>query len=175
MDLSADALIPYPPQLVFAVCRDEMAKLAPYLPSILSIEVTSRIEHGPVVDNVIEWRAGADVPRVLRAMLGESVLSWTDHASWNADTLTCDWRTRMHVFTDAIACGAHDRFLPGGDSGTRLQIRGELAVDGRKLRGVPSFAAGRVARFMEEFLVSKIRTDLVKTAQGLARYLQARS
>ena len=173
MELRADARIPFPPSLVFAVCRDEMAQLRPYLPSIRSIEVKARSEHGPVVDNVIEWHAGADMPRAVRAFMSESTLSWTDRATWNADTLVCDWRTEMHAFTKAIECGARDRFLPDG-AGTLLEIRGALAVDGAKLRGVPSFFAGRVARAMEEFLVNKIQSDLVRTGQGIVRYLQDR-
>jgi hypothetical protein len=173
MDLRADARIPFSPALVFAVCRDEMARLQPYLPSIRSIAVTSRTEKGAVVDNVIEWHAGADVPRALRALLSESIMSWTDHATWNADTLVCDWRTQMHAFTEAIRCGARDRFLPDG-TGTLLEIRGALDVDGTKLKGVPSFLSARVGRAMEEFLVDKIQSDLVRTGQGLARYLQDR-
>jgi hypothetical protein len=173
MELRADARIPFSPAVVFAVCRDEMARLQPYLPSIRSIEVTSRTEKGAVVDNVIEWRAGADVPRALRALMSESIMSWTDHATWNADTLVCDWRTQMHAFTEAIQCGARDRFLPDG-TGTLLEIRGALEVDGAKLRGVPSFISARVGRAMEEFLVNKIQSDLVRTGEGLARYLEDR-
>jgi hypothetical protein len=173
MELRADARIPFSPAVVFTVCRDEMARLQPYLPSIRSIEVTARTEKGVVVDNVIEWRAGADIPRALRALLSESIMSWTDHATWNAETLVCDWRTEMHAFTDAIRCGARDRFLPDGP-GTLLEIRGALEVDGAKLRGVPSFLSGRMGRAMEEFLVNKIQSDLVRTGQGLARYLEDR-
>ncbi len=171
MDLRSDTRIPFPPETVFAVCRDEMAKLKPYLPSIRSIEVSSRRENGPLVDNVIEWRAGADIPRPLRALLSESVMSWTDHATWNAETLVCDWRTEMHAFTEAIRCGARDRFLPDGQGGTLLEIRGALEVDGKKLKGVPGLLSARIGRAMEEFLVGKIQADLVKTGQGLARYL----
>jgi hypothetical protein len=175
MQLRADARIPFPPPAVFAVCRDEMAMLQPYLPAIRSIEVTSRTERGAVVDNVIEWRAGADIPRALRALLTESVMSWTDRATWDADTLVCDWRTEMHAFTEAIRCGARDRFLPDGPGGTLLEIRGALEVDGSKLRGVPSFLARKVGRAMEEFLVGKIQADLVRTGAGLARYLGDRA
>jgi hypothetical protein len=173
MDLRADARLPFAPSLVFKVCRDEMPRLQPYLPSIRSIEVTSRSENGPVVDNVIEWMAGRDIPRALRAFMSDKTMSWTDRATWNADTLVCDWRTEMHAFTKAIACGARDRFLPDG-VGTLLEIRGALEVDGAKLTGVPPFLEVRVARALEEFLVNKIQADLVRTGQGLARYLEDR-
>ena len=173
MELRSDAHIPFAPSLVFKVCRDEMARLQPYLPSIRSIEVTARTENGALVDNVIEWKAGNDIPRALRVFMSESTMSWTDRATWNADTLICDWRTEMHAFTRAISCGARDRFLPDGE-GTLLEIRGSLEVDGARLTGVPSFLGGRVARAMEEFLVNKIQSDLVRTGQGLTRYIEDR-
>ena len=75
MDLQVEAHIPYAPELVFSVFRDELDRLAAYLPSIRSIAITSREERGNgVVDNAIEWRAGADVPGPLRFLLGESMM-----------------------------------------------------------------------------------------------------
>jgi hypothetical protein len=172
MELRADARIPFPPAAVFAACRDEMPALLPYLPSIASIAVTAREERGSVVENVVDWSSGRDLPAPLRALLGPSLMSWTDHATWYADSLSCDWRTRTHAFTEAVRCSARDRFLEDGPGRTLLEIRGVLEVDGHKLPGVPSFLAGAVGRQMESFLVSKIQSDLVKTAEGLARLLE---
>jgi hypothetical protein len=171
MDLHADARFAFPREVVFAVFRDELDKLVPYLPSVRSIEITAREERGGVVENVIEWRVGANIPRPLRAVLSDSMMSWTDYATWDAGTLTCDWRTETHAFVGAVRCGARDRFLEDGPGRTLLEIRGALEVDGTKIRGVPALFARKVGRTMENFLVEKIRSDLVKTAGGLAKYL----
>jgi|SRR5579863_4935132 hypothetical protein len=171
MELHADARIPFPREVVFAVFRDELDKLVPFLPSVRSIAITAREERDGVVDNVIEWRVGANIPGPLRAVISESMLSWTDYATWDAATLTCDWHTETHAFAEAVRCGAHDRFLEDGPGKTLLEIRGVLEVDGAKIRGVPSILARRVGRSMEAFLVEKIGSDLVKTADGLTRYL----
>ena len=176
MELRADARIPFPPALVFAACRDEMPKLLPYLPSIRSIEVTARKERGAIVENVVDWCSGRDLPAPLRAVIGPSLLSWTDYATWYGDSLCCDWRTETHAFTGAVRCGARDRFLEDGPGRTLLEIRGVLEVDARKIAGVPGFLAGTVGRSMEGFLVGKIQSDLVRTAEGLALHLgQAKS
>jgi hypothetical protein len=171
MELRADARIPFPPALVFAACRDEMPKLLPYLPSIRSIEVTARKEHGTIVENVVDWCSGRDLPAPLRAVIGPSLMSWTDYATWYGDLLSCDWHTETHAFTAAVRCAARDRFLEDGPGKTLLEIRGVLEVDARKIAGVPGFLAGTVGRSMEGFLVGKIQSDLVKTAEGLAQYL----
>jgi len=175
MELHSDAHLPFPPDVVFAACRDDVVELLPYLPKIRTIEVASRKERGPVVELVVSWRGGGDVPGPLRAILGDSMFSWTDYATWDASAMRVDWRTETHVFTEAVRCGGSDRFLPDGAGSTLLEVRGELQVDPQRLRGVPGVIAPKVARAMEEFLVGKIHSDLALTAKGILKYLEERS
>jgi hypothetical protein len=172
MDLRADARIPFAPSRVFAACRDRMPDLLPYLPSIRSIAVKQRAQRGPLVDNAVEWCSGRDLPGPLRALLGPSLLSWTDYATWDEGSLSCVWRTETHAFPGAVRCGARDRFLGDGAGGTLIEIRGALEVDARKMPTVPGLLAERVGRAMESYLVRKIESDLGKTAGGLARLLE---
>lgn len=175
MQLSADAHIPFPRETVFSAYRDDMVALVAYLPNVRSIEVTSRKDDGAVVELVNEWRGGGDVPAAVRALLGDSVLSWTDYAKWNADAMFCDWRTETHAFKEALRCGGRNAFLEDGPGKTLLEIRGSLEVDAKKIRGVPSFFAGKAGRAIEDFLVAKIQSNLVETAKGLAKYLSERT
>jgi hypothetical protein len=174
MEIRADARIPFPREIVFAAYRDEMTDLLPYLPNVRSIEIKSRKDEGPVSAFVNEWRGGGDVPAAIRAVLSESVLAWTDYATWRADAMRCDWRTETHAFTDAVTCKGQNQFLTDGEGKTLLEIRGSLEIDAKKIRGVPSFLAGKIGRTVEEFLVSKIQANLVETAKGLAKYLEER-
>jgi len=174
MDIRADARIPFPRDVVFTAYRDELADLLPYLPNVRSIEIKSRKETGAVLEFVNEWRGGGDIPAALRAVLSESVLAWTDYATWRADAMRCDWRTETHAFTDAVTCKGSNVFTADGDGATLLEIRGSLEIDAKKIRGVPSLFAGKVGRMAEEFLVAKIQSNLVETAKGLAKYLEER-
>ena len=174
MEIRADAHIPFPREIVFAAYRDEMIDLLPYLPNVRSIEIKSRKGEGNLIEFVNEWRGGGDIPAAIRAVLSESVLAWTDYATWRADAMVCDWRTETHAFTDAVSCKGSNRFVADGDGKTLLEIRGSLEIDAKKIRGVPSFLAGKIGRAVEEFLVAKIQSNLVETAKGLAKYLEER-
>jgi hypothetical protein len=174
MEIRADARIPFSREIVFAAYRDEIKDLLPYLPNVRGIDVKSRKDNGPIAEFVNEWKGGGDVPGALRAVLSESVLSWTDYATWNADDLVCDWRTETHAFTDAILCRGRNTFIDDGVDRTLLEIRGNLDIDPKKIRGVPGFLAGKVAKSIEEFLVGKIQSNLVETAKGLSKYLEER-
>ena len=99
MDLRADARIPFPREIVFAVYRDDIVKVVPYMTNVQSIEVRSRKDDGPNVTFVNEWKGGGEIPAAARAVLSEAMLSWTDYATWNSDALTCDWRIETHALT----------------------------------------------------------------------------
>jgi hypothetical protein len=171
MQISTDARIPSPVSVVFAAYRDDLTKLLPYLPNVRSIDVKSRKDRGTIVEFVNEWRGGGDIPAPIRAVLSEAILSWTDYATWNAETKVCDWRIATHKFAEAVSCSGSNRFVEDGSGATRLEVRGSLTIDAKKL-GVPSLLASTVGRAAEEFLVNKIQSNLVETAQGLAKYLQ---
>jgi hypothetical protein len=172
MDIRSDARISFPRDVVFATYRDKIADLLPYLPNVRRIDVKSRKEEGAVIALVNEWHGGGEIPGAIRAVLGDSLLAWTDHASWNADTRTCDWRSETHAFAEALRCSGCNAFLEDGPGKTLLQVRGTLDVDAKKIRGVPGLFAGKVGRAIEDFLGNKIQLNLEETAKGLAKYLE---
>jgi hypothetical protein len=174
MEIRADARLPFPRDAVFEAYRDELLNLLPYLPNVRGIEIKSRKEDGPVIEFVNLWRAGGEIPAAARAILSESMLSWTDYAKWDARTFRCDWRTETHSFTEAVRCIGQNSFLEDGPGKTMLEIRGSLDIDAKKIRGVPGFLAGKVGRTVEEFLLNKIQPNLIETAKGLDRFLTER-
>lgn len=174
MDLRADASIPFARPVVFAAYRDELLKLLPYLPDVRRIDLTSRQDdEGGVVRLVNEWHGGGELPAAARAFLSEAMLSWTDLATWDQNAFTCAWEIRTHAFVEAVRCRGTSSFREDG-AATRLEIRGQIDIDARKLRGVPALFAGKVGSLIEDFLVSKIQPNLVEVSRGLGQYLAAR-
>lgn len=172
MEIRVDSSLSFPSAMVFAVYRDDMAKLLPYLPNVRSIETKSRTEVGNRVEIVNVWRGGGDVPGPIRALLSESMLAWTDYASWDAESMRCDWRTETHALAEAVHCQGSNAFVAQGPRTTMLQIRGALVIDTKKLRHVPAFLAGKIGGMLEEFLVAKIRSNSIETTRGVTSYLE---
>jgi len=149
-----------------------MIKLLPYLSNVRSIEVKSRTEKGPVAEIVNEWRAGGEIPTAVRAVLSESMLAWTDYATWDSASLRWDWRIEPHALKEALRCSGRTVLAEDGIGKTLAQFRGELAIDATKIRGVPRFLAGTVGRAAEAFLVDRIQSNLIETAEGVSKYLR---
>jgi hypothetical protein len=172
MELRADAHIPFPRPIVFAAYRDKLAEMLPYLPNVRAIEIRKREDLGTTVKLLNYWKGGGDIPAAARAFVSEAMLSWLDYATWDETEFTCAWKIEPQAMTEAITCLGKNRFLEE-DGKTKLEIRGELSVDAKKVKGVPGFLSGKVSRAVEDLLVSKIKPNLVSTAEGLTKYLEA--
>ena len=172
MQIVADARIPFPRALVFATYRDKLAELVPFLTNVRRIEVKSRTDEGPIVRLHNVWHGGGEIPAAARAFLSEAMLSWDDHAIWNETDSTCAWRIATHAFAEAVHCEGRNVFVDAGDA-TVLQIRGELSIDARKIAGVPRLLAGTVSGTVEDVLAKRIPPNLVQTADGVRRFLEA--
>ncbi len=174
MKLEADARIPFDRPTVFRAYRDHLVDLLPYLPNVRRIEVKNRTDVGNVTKMLNVWHGGGEIPAAARAVVSESMLTWDDHAIWDEAAFTCEWRIETHAFTEAVHCAGLNRFVERGGE-TLLEIRGELTIDAKKIKGVPGFLAGSVARTVEQVLVAKIQPNLVETARGLKLYLEKRA
>lgn len=172
MELRADAKIPFPRPAVFAAYRDKVTDMLEYLPNVRKIEVRKREELGTTVKMLNFWQGGGDIPAAARAFVSEAMLSWLDYATWNEETFECEWRIEPGAMTEAIECKGFNRFTEQ-DGHTKIEIRGALDIDPKKLKGVPGFLSAKVARAVEELLISKIQPNLVGTADGVAKYLAA--
>jgi hypothetical protein len=172
MELRADARLPFPRAQVFAAYRDKIVDLLPYLPNVRSIEVKTRKDEGKIVRLLNVWRGGGEIPAAARAVLSEAMLTWDDEAVWNEDDWTCQWTIRTHAFTEAVRCEGKNLFREENGH-TIIEIRGNIEIDARKIKGVPGFLAGKVGKTVAEFLVGKIQPNLVETTRGLQKYLES--
>jgi len=172
MRIESDAVIKFPRALTYRTYRDDMPKFVPYLPNVRDIAVRERSEEDGVVRLVNIWQGGGEIPVAIRPLLRDSMLSWTDYATWDPDAWTCAWRIETHSFTEAVRCSGTNRFIEIDASRTRLEIRGELSIQLRKVRGVPAFLAGPLGRTVEQFMVKQITTNLTTVSQGLSKYLE---
>src|SRR5581483_3376066 len=114
MRFEATADVPFPRDMVFAVYRDRLVELVPYLPDIRSIEVRSRTEADGLVNLENIWRGGGELPAVARPFVPGDATSWTDYARWDPNAFTCTWRSESHAFREAVRSEGVNRFESAG-------------------------------------------------------------
>jgi hypothetical protein len=171
MEIKADVTLPFPRETVFTAYRDRLAELTDYLPNIRNIRVLKREDLLDEVRLVNEWTGGGDIPKAALAVLKESMLRWTDHATWKTSSHTVEWRTEVGSFPGLVQSSGFNRFVEV-TQGTRLEIRGNLVCDASKLPGVPRMLAGSINGVIERFLVGQVQVNLVEVGKGVGRLLE---
>ena len=173
MKFEDQAILSHPLELVFEAFRDRLTELTPYLPAIEAIETVEREELGPGRLRLVNiWHGAGEIPKAARKLLSEKMLSWTDHARWDESKWTCEWRMETHAFTEAVRCWGENHFVEVDPGHTRLEIRGEIEIDMKKVKGVPGFLAGTIGRTVEQFLVKQITPNLTSVSDALTGFLQ---
>ena len=174
MRIEADSVLPFSRERVYRAYRDELPDFTAYLPNVRSIEVKSRDEADGLVKLHNVWHGGGDIPAPVVKLIGSDSLSWDDFATWSQELWTVDWKIRTQVFTEAVTCGGNNKFIELSGDRTRLEIQGDISIDVKKIRGVPSFLAGSIGKTVENFLVKQITANLTTVSDALTRHLQSK-
>jgi hypothetical protein len=164
--------IPFPRARVFAVQRDELPNLAPYLDRIESITVTERREEGSAIHLVNLWKASnTDIPKIAQAFIKPEMMQWIDRATWDHAAFTCAWDMELGFLPGAIEARGVNRWIEDGEQ-TICEIEGEVIIHAGKIPGVPKMLAGKVGTAVEKFVVATIEPNLRKTGEGVRRYIE---
>ena len=153
--------LPHPLDLVFPTQRDKLEEFVDYLPNVEKIETVKREEEGDIVRLENHWRGAAtDVPKALRPFVNDEMLSWIDHAEWDASNHRCKWRIELGFLPGAIEAKGETSFREE-DGETVIDITGDFIVHADKLPG-PSFVVKRLVPTIESFVVGFIQPNLRK-------------
>lgn len=177
MKLEADARIPFAREVVFRTYRDRLPELVPHLPNIKKITVQKREDaaggRAGITKMVNLWEAKGEIPKVAQSFLKPEMLAWLDHAVWDENDWTVEWRIETRMLTEAVKCGGKNRYVPAGEGASVLEIRGDLEVDMKKVPGVPRLLAGAIAPAVEKFIIALLTPNLTSVAKGLEAFLKA--
>ena len=174
MRIEADSVVPFSREKVFSAYRDDMKDFVKLLPNLRGIEQKERVDENGVTRLLNVWHGGGDIPAAVRGVMGDKALSWDDFALWKQAEWICEWNIKPHVLTEAVKCGGKTTFVELAGSRTRMEIRGDISIDLKKVRGVPSFLAGSIGRAVEQFLVRAITPNLTGVADALTKHLQSK-
>jgi len=169
----SESRIHHPINRVYTAYRDELPKLADYIPDVKEIVVRSREERpgGPLLHNL--WVAHRELPKMIQGIAKPEMMQWDDFADWNDAEQYVAWNLVIPAFKDQVKCSGRNSFYEAGANETRVVLTGDLQISLTKIPGVPSFMAKRLAPKLEEFIVKLITPNLERTNQALEEYLDA--
>lgn len=172
MEIRSESRIGWPRERVYRAYRDELPRIAAYLPDIREVIVKSRSEREGGLSLHNEWRAQREIPSFARRFLSPEQLAWDDYAEWSDPMWHVDWRIVPRAFTGAVRCEGRNAFFEDG-GGTRVLLTGMLSIDLSAVRGFPSFLAPSIGPQVEKFIVSLITPNLEQVNASIQKFLDA--
>lgn len=174
MNIHASSVIRHPRARVFHAFRNELPKVAAFMPNIQQINTVACEDAtgGARVHN--EWIARGEIPKVAQGIIKPEMLRWDDHAVWDDANTRCTWTLKLRVFTDNVRCSGQT-VLTDEAGGTRVTLTGTLEIDLKNIPGVPRFLAGTISPQVEKFVVALVTPNLEQMTTALGRYLDSQA
>ncbi|MBK8171652.1 MAG: hypothetical protein IPK60_15070 [Sandaracinaceae bacterium] len=172
MRIEADALVPFPRDRVFAAYRDHAPELVDMLPNIRSVEVRDRKTVDGFVHVTYLWHGALPIPPAIASVFPENAFSWTDRLRWDDTRWLSEFTVEAQVLKEAISCSGSTRFIDLPHDRTRIEFRGNLAIDLKRVRAMPEFLAGSLSALFERFVVRQISPNVTAIGDALTRYLE---
>jgi len=169
-----EEIVAGPVERVFGMLRDRLSDLVPYLPAVDHIELLECSEDGPGRTMMVHyWEGNAKLlPMIARPFVTKAMTSWTDHALWIDDGRLCEWSFVPKKFKDLFTCSGVDHFEDLGDGTTRLRLTGDLVVYAERVPGVSRKMASRLGPRIEQFVVKKIKPNLMQVPLALQAFFE---
>ena len=156
---------------VYEIIRDRLPELVPFMDNVSAIETVERRDgpNGPHLLN--RWRADAgQVPAAARKIIKPEMLEWLDSADWNDAEHYVDWKIESAVFKGMYTCTGRNRVVVDGDD-VRIVISGDMAVDPKRIPGLPGFLAKKVVPVVEGYLIERMKPNMASLGIGVQRFL----
>lgn len=172
MQINSESRIPYPQEQVFLAYRDRMPEIAEFIPDIKEIKVVSREDGDGTVTLHNEWASDSEVPAVVSKIIKPEHLRWDDYATWHDDGCYAEWQLKTRAFTEAVTCSGRTEVVADGD-GCIVRLKGDLTIELKEIKGVPSFLAKRLAPQVEKFIVALVTPNLKQVNASIERFLDS--
>lgn len=166
------AEIPWPPADAYRVMRDEMHRVALWLPRLDGVHTVARELRGADVVQTRAWRVTRDaLPAIAQALTSRTSLGWRDESVWREADLSCAWTNIPEDWPEAVTAKGVFRFEEErGD--TVLVVEGELVLHPSKLPKLPPGLAEKSLPALERFAFEAARPHFEELARAVARYLE---
>lgn len=170
MHLEHTDIIEAPLDAVYTMVRDELPKLAAYLPNIHKVQTLEYSQKGSQTEIVNRWYANAKVPALVEKFIKEELFSWKDTAVWKNDQHVVDYKIESFLGGDIYEAFGTNSFkeLPGNK--TEFKVTCTLIIHAEKVPGLPKLIARKITPVLEKMIEKMLEPNLTSLGKGLKTY-----
>ncbi|MCC7441449.1 MAG: SRPBCC family protein [Bdellovibrionales bacterium] len=173
MYLESKDIVDRPVDQVFALVRDDLPRLVPYMPNVDRIEVLSREQKDGEIRIVNQWFAKAEIPGPLKKVMKPEYFSWKDTATWIDAKKCVNYKIEALAAKGLFSVKGTNTFSPIHDGEkTELKIACEVEISPEKIPGVPGFLARGLKTPLEALIRAIMEPNLTSLAKQINSYFK---
>ncbi len=172
MEFQFDEKIPGSISRVYAMLRDRLTDLVPYLDTVDDIEVLERDDSQPGQTKITNlWQGNTKaMPLLARPFVTKAMSRWKDHALWVERDWTIEWWFEPAKFSQLFTCKGIDHLYDQGDGTTLFRIQGDLHIFADKVPGVSRKMAAKLGPTIERWAIKMVRPSLMQVPNALQNF-----
>ncbi len=176
MRLETKDTVNQPLEKIYALMRDDLAQLAPFLPNIEKIVMLEKEELKPHQHRRLNhWFAKAEIPALAKKYLKPEFFAWKDYAVWDDQEHSAEFRLESFFGKDLYEAKGKNYFRAVGDDKTEVHLCCEVTIYAQRVPGIPKFLASTILPLIEGVIVKILEPNLKSLSKGLNGYFQSKS
>ncbi len=163
-----------PINLVYQTLRDNLYRLAPYLPDVKKITLLDRKETNNDIVTVNKWEANNILPASLSEFIKLDNIAWTDRGSWSKSRYVCTWSYEPFIFQEHINARGQDIYTTDGTN-TTIRLTGEMFMNFDLypfVIVVPSIMREKIVNQFMKLTLSLLQSNFTALIKGLEQYVR---
>ena len=158
---------------VWQTYRDKLTQMVDAMATVDSITVISReeIKEGVLLKN--RWNISGGVPKAIKRVVPQKLLSYDDEASWHENEYICYFTEKPIDGSEIYVCKGKNEFVELGEQ-TLLTISFELIIHPEKIPGVPNFIAKGIVPKIEQLISKEVAKNLAATAKVVEEFINSK-
>lgn len=163
-----------PIEIVYQTLRDNLYKLAPYLPDIAKIELLDRKETEDKVYTLNKWQGKNILPAVISQFIRLDGIAWLDKGQWSKSEYVCEWSYEPYIFQNNINARGKDIYSTDGKY-TTIKLIGDINVNLEQYPFMIVVPTVMREKIVDEFLnvvLALIKPNFIGLIKGLEEYVK---
>ncbi len=175
MNLSSSDTINAPVDQVYRLIRDEMPKVAEFIPDISRIKKISedKIPGTNKTKIINHWFSSIELPSLLKAFITEDLLSWKDVATWDDEAKRVDFFLEPFIASTLFTASGNNVFTAKGENSTLMTVTFDVELYPENIPGLPRFIAAKAKPAVESLLKKILYPNMTNLAKGLNEYIKS--
>ena len=161
-----------PINIVYETLRDNLCKLAKYLPDVAGIELVEKKETEDRVYTVNKWQSKNILPPSISQFIKLDGVAWLDRGEWSKSEYVCTWSYEPFIFQGQFNARGQDSYSTDGRY-TTIMLSGDLAINLEQypfVIVVPTIMRKKIVDEFLNILLSLIKSNFTALIKGLEQY-----